>query len=260
MAPGLCTDLACWTHGNGESATARGCEPCSRPLWRSPVARYNRRIAGRSTMTPPARAAGRTAGTTMPTPDPVPPAPPRRAPGAAAVAGAAHAVARAGGGGHAPGGPAAAGRGAARHPDRAGRGRQDPPGPARRRRPGAQLANARTLFELGDLTKAEYLERRERLQRQIEGLRSEGELGEALDWAAAFLADLPAPWRAADDVQRNALARLLFSGGTHQRRLGCGTAAATQLRAVLRLGLSSPTSFRWKRTRDQPALETGART
>ncbi len=78
------------------------------------------------------------------------------------------------------------------------------------RRLEAQLANARTLFELGDLTRAEYLERRERLQRQIEGLRTEGQVEAALERAAAFLGDLPAAWRAADDEQRNALARLLF--------------------------------------------------
>ncbi len=79
-----------------------------------------------------------------------------------------------------------------------------------RRRVYAQLANARTLFELGDLTKAEYLERRDRLQRQIDGLRTNGQVEATLQRAAAFLMDLPEAWRAADDVQRNALARLLF--------------------------------------------------
>jgi DNA invertase Pin-like site-specific DNA recombinase len=79
-----------------------------------------------------------------------------------------------------------------------------------RRRCETQLANARTLFELGDLTKAEYVDRRDRLQRQIEGLRTDGQVEAALERAAAFLVDLPGAGRAADDVQRNALARLLF--------------------------------------------------
>jgi hypothetical protein len=74
----------------------------------------------------------------------------------------------------------------------------------------AQLGNARTLFELGDITKADYLERRGRLQRSLEGLKSDTEVGTTLDKAAAYLKDLPAAWHAATDTQRNALARLLY--------------------------------------------------
>ena len=81
---------------------------------------------------------------------------------------------------------------------------------AQRQRLETQLANARTLFELGDIAKADYLERRERIQRELEGLKTEDELGAALERAAAFLADLPAAWEAASPEQRNALARLLF--------------------------------------------------
>jgi hypothetical protein len=79
-----------------------------------------------------------------------------------------------------------------------------------RQRLETQLANTRTLFELGDITKADYLERRERLQRELESLKTEDELGAALERAAAFLADLPAAWEAVSPEQRNALARLLF--------------------------------------------------
>ncbi len=81
---------------------------------------------------------------------------------------------------------------------------------AQRQRLETQLANARTLFELGDIAKADYLQRRERIQRELERLKCEDELGAALERAAAFLADLPAAWAAANQEQRNALARLLF--------------------------------------------------
>jgi hypothetical protein len=80
-----------------------------------------------------------------------------------------------------------------------------------RRRLERQIMNLRTLFELGDLTKDEFLERRERLNRTLEGLRPHHEQDGVLERAAAFLGDVPAAWRAATDEQRNALARLLFS-------------------------------------------------
>jgi site-specific DNA recombinase len=79
-----------------------------------------------------------------------------------------------------------------------------------RRRLESQLENARTLFELGDFTKEEYLEKRARLQRSLEALKAEHEVSDALERAAAFLADLGAAWEAATDQQRNALARMLF--------------------------------------------------
>ncbi len=82
---------------------------------------------------------------------------------------------------------------------------------AQRQRLETQLANLRTMFELGDLSKSDYLERRERLVREREGLRDADEWEGILEQAAAFLSDLPAAWRAADDAQRNALARMLFA-------------------------------------------------
>ncbi len=74
----------------------------------------------------------------------------------------------------------------------------------------SQLVNARTLFELGDLSREEYIERRDQLSKQREALRNADEWESILDHAAKFLSDLPAAWRAADDAQRNALARMLF--------------------------------------------------
>lgn len=44
---------------------------------------------------------------------------------------------------------------------------------AQHRRLEAQLGNAWTLFELGGITKAEYLERRGRLQQSLEALKTE---------------------------------------------------------------------------------------
>jgi site-specific DNA recombinase len=73
-----------------------------------------------------------------------------------------------------------------------------------------QLTNVRTLFELGDLSKEEYVQRREQLVRQRDGLRATDEWEGILAQAATFLSDLPAAWRAADNAQRNALARMLF--------------------------------------------------
>src|SRR5205807_8539453 len=62
----------------------------------------------------------------------------------------------------------------------------------------------------GEISKAEYPERRERVQRELGGLRSEDESGAALERAATSLADLPAAWAAASQEQRNALARPPF--------------------------------------------------
>jgi hypothetical protein len=81
---------------------------------------------------------------------------------------------------------------------------------AQRQRIETQLANVRTMFELGDLSKEEYLQRREQLSRQKDSLRETDEWEGILAQAAAFLTDLPAAWHVADDAQRNALARLLF--------------------------------------------------
>jgi hypothetical protein len=73
-----------------------------------------------------------------------------------------------------------------------------------------QLTNLRTLFELGDVSRDEYLTRREELTRRQNSLRDADEWEGILAQAAVFLSDLPAAWRAADDSQRNALARMLF--------------------------------------------------
>ena len=82
---------------------------------------------------------------------------------------------------------------------------------AQRRRLEGQLANLRTLFELGDIDEG-GVPGAARAAAATAGrdCKTEAELGAALERAAAFLADLPAAWRAADDAQRNALARLLF--------------------------------------------------
>ena len=73
-----------------------------------------------------------------------------------------------------------------------------------------QLDNLRTLFELGDVDKTEFLERRVRLRRELDGLRPAPDRDGALARAAEFLGNLPAAWQAAEEAQRNALARLLF--------------------------------------------------
>jgi hypothetical protein len=82
---------------------------------------------------------------------------------------------------------------------------------AQKQRLETQLANVRTMFVLGDLSKEEYIERRGELIRQRDGLRETDEWDAVLARAAAFLSDLPAAWRAADGAQRNAPARTLFA-------------------------------------------------
>jgi site-specific DNA recombinase len=79
-----------------------------------------------------------------------------------------------------------------------------------RQRIETQLANVRTMFELGDLSRDEYLQRREQLRWRKDSLRESDEWEGILAQAAAFLSDLPAAWRAANDAQRSALARMLF--------------------------------------------------
>lgn len=82
---------------------------------------------------------------------------------------------------------------------------------AQRQRIETQLANCRTLFELGDISRDAYVERREELSRQRDALRDDRDWEDVLARAAAFLTDLPAAWRAADAAQRNALASMLFA-------------------------------------------------
>jgi hypothetical protein len=82
---------------------------------------------------------------------------------------------------------------------------------AQKQRLETQLANVRMVFELGDLSKEESIERRGELIRQRDGLRETDEWEAVLARAAAVLSDLPAGWRAADGAQRNALARMLFA-------------------------------------------------
>ena len=79
-----------------------------------------------------------------------------------------------------------------------------------RRRLETQLANIRTLFELGDISKAEYLTRRDQIQRSLDALHGQDSQEHVIEQAIAFLSDLPAAWRAATDEQRNQMARLLF--------------------------------------------------
>ena len=55
---------------------------------------------------------------------------------------------------------------------------------AQRQRIETQLANVRTMFELGDLSKEEYVERREQLMRQRDGLRETDEWEAILAQAA----------------------------------------------------------------------------
>ena len=80
-----------------------------------------------------------------------------------------------------------------------------------RKRLEAQLKRARELYEWGDLTKAEYLTRRIDLARKLDALPASGQTeADVLAKLAAFLADVPAAWKAATQEQRNKLARTLF--------------------------------------------------
>ncbi len=81
---------------------------------------------------------------------------------------------------------------------------------AKRRQLERQLAKLKTLCALGDVTKAAFLDQRERLRQALEGLTSGGELDKALGRAAAFLNDVSSAWAVASDEQCNTLARLLF--------------------------------------------------
>ena len=61
-----------------------------------------------------------------------------------------------------------------------------------RQRIETQLANVRTMFELGDLSREEYVQRREQLRSRKESLRESDEWEGSLTQAAAFLTDIPA--------------------------------------------------------------------
>ena len=79
---------------------------------------------------------------------------------------------------------------------------------ARRHRLERRRETVRTTFERDDLSKDEYIRRREAIVRQIGSLHDTGAWEGILAKAARFLGDLPAAWRAANDAQKNALARV----------------------------------------------------
>ena len=73
-----------------------------------------------------------------------------------------------------------------------------------------QLKRTKELYEWGDYTRSEYQARKDLILRQLEQLEPQGGQPEHLDRFARFLSDVPAAWEAANQEQRNKLARTLF--------------------------------------------------
>ena len=73
-----------------------------------------------------------------------------------------------------------------------------------------QLKRAKELYELGDYSKQEYLQRRDTIQRELRVLSPSPNGPEHLERLAGFLANVGDAWAVAGQEQRNKLARCLF--------------------------------------------------
>ncbi len=74
-----------------------------------------------------------------------------------------------------------------------------------------RLVRLQDLYLMGDIDKMQYKAEREDLTAQIANLSDSRDQSGVIARAAAFLRDLPAAWRAANDAQRHKLSQLLFS-------------------------------------------------
>jgi hypothetical protein len=81
----------------------------------------------------------------------------------------------------------------------------------RRREIKSRLERIAELYKWGDRTRDAYQGERDHLTAKLSTLRSTGTQSELLAKTAALLRDLPATWDAANDGQRQALARLVFA-------------------------------------------------
>ena len=81
---------------------------------------------------------------------------------------------------------------------------------SRRRSLEMRLDRIAELYKWGDIDRDEYQREREQLAAELRALAPAVDLPAMLDQAAAFLADVRAAWKAANQEQRNRLARLLF--------------------------------------------------
>jgi len=74
----------------------------------------------------------------------------------------------------------------------------------------ARLQRVRDLYELGDISKDEYVRKREAIHKELRALTPPEDNSESLDRLAGFLGNVSKAWGAADQEQRNRLARCLF--------------------------------------------------
>jgi DNA invertase Pin-like site-specific DNA recombinase len=73
-----------------------------------------------------------------------------------------------------------------------------------------RLARVRELYEWGDMTKQEYQQKRDAIQREMKTLVVADDSRSALSKLAHFLANVADAWREANQEQRNKLAKALF--------------------------------------------------
>ncbi len=71
------------------------------------------------------------------------------------------------------------------------------------------MRNIEDLYELGDMSKEEYLQKREAIQKELRSLTPPEE-ARNLDKLAEFLVNVAEAWEVADQEQRNKMARCLF--------------------------------------------------
>ena len=74
----------------------------------------------------------------------------------------------------------------------------------------ARMQKMKDLYELGDMSKEEYLRKREAIQKELRWLTPPEEEAKNLDKLAEFLVNVAEAWEAADQEHRNKLARCLF--------------------------------------------------
>ena len=130
---------------------------------------------------------------------------------------------------------------------------QDTTTESTRKRLGRQLQRLRDLYLEGDLSRAEYQERRDETQRQLDALpvvqASNKDVGEQL---ATYLSNLSLAWRDATAEERNLMARELFSETIVANKTAVAVVPRPEIRPFFAHLFEDETTYRRKRRDSNP--------
>lgn len=79
-----------------------------------------------------------------------------------------------------------------------------------RRRLQERLARLKELYAWGDLTREQYQEQRDAVEKEMTQLQPVEQQEDRLEQYARYISDLPSAWADADQAHRNQLARILY--------------------------------------------------